>query len=296
MPRNRARREFVNCARVEAHGVVTAGPLRYSRFSMVDIHCHLLYGLDDGSDSFETSCAMVESAIADGITHVIGTPHSDAKYQFIPEAIRERRDKLEEAFRGRIEIGTGCDFHLSFENLQEIQKCPTKYSLNQKNYLLVEFAEFAIPASADQTLHELQLLGLTPIITHPERNPLIRTKPERMFRWLRTGCYVQLTAQSLLGKFGRPAQDATKDWLEAGAVHFVASDAHNTTSRPLKLRQAYEEVAKLHSEEVARKLFVENPLAVFEGRPLPFIPELDESLGQAPGAKKVPKKKRFLFF
>jgi protein-tyrosine phosphatase len=263
---------------------------------MVDIHCHLLYGLDDGPDSFETSCAMAESAIADGVTHIIATPHSNQTYRFQPELIRERRQHIQETFQDRLVIGTGCDFHLSFENLQDIQKNPSKYSLNQKNYLLVEFADFAVPATADQTLHELQLLGLTPIITHPERNPLIRTKPERLFRWLRQGCHAQVTAQSLTGKFGRAAQDATKEWLDAGAIHFFSSDAHNTTSRPLKLREAYDEVAKMHSEDVARALFVDNPMAVFEGRPIPFVPELDESLGQAPGARKPPRKKRFIFF
>ena len=263
---------------------------------MVDIHCHLLYGLDDGPESFETSCAMAESAVSEGVTHVIATPHSSQAHRFVPELIRQRRDEIQEAFRGRIVIGTGCDFHLSFENLQAVQKDPLRFSLNQKNYLLVEFAEFAVPATADQTLHELQLIGLTPIITHPERNPLIRTNAERMFRWLRQGCYTQVTAQSLLGKFGRPAQDATKEWLAAGAIHFFASDAHNTTSRPLRLKEAYDEVAKLHSEDVARALFIENPMAVFEGQPIPFVPELEESLGQAPGARKPPRKKRFIFF
>lgn len=263
---------------------------------MVDIHCHLLYGLDDGSDSIETSKAMAESAIAEGITHIIATPHSSQHHRFVPELVRQRRDEIQELFRGRLILATGCDFHLSFENLRGVQEDPLRYSLNQRNYLLVEFADFAVPATADQTLHELQLIGLTPIITHPERNPLIRTKPERMFRWLRQGCLVQVTAQSLLGKFGRPAQDATKEWLEAGAIHFFASDAHNTTSRPLRLKEAYDEVARLHSEETAEALFVKNPMAVFEGLPVPFIPELDESLGQAPGARKPPRKKRFLFF
>lgn len=262
---------------------------------MVDIHCHLFYGLDDGPDTFEISRAMAESAIAGGITHIIATPHSDPTCKFVPELIRQRREEMQQAFPGRLVIATGCDFHLSFENLQDIPRNPAKYSLNQKNYLLVEFADFAVPASADQTLHELQLLGLTPIITHPERNPLIRTHPERLFRWVRQGCYVQATAQSLLGKFGQPAQEATKEWLAAGAIHFFASDAHNTTTRPLKLREAYDETAKLRSEETARALFAENPLAVFEGRPIPFVPELAEHLGQAPGATPA-RKKRFLFF
>ena len=113
--------------------------------------------------------------------------------------------------QGRLTLATGCDFHLSFENLQELRLEPERFTLNQKNYLLVEFADFSIPSSLDQALHELQLAGLAPIITHPERNPLIRAQPERLFGWLRQGCYVQLTAQSLSGRFGRAAQKRPKN-------------------------------------------------------------------------------------
>lgn len=263
---------------------------------MIDIHCHLLPGLDDGPDNFDDSLAMAEIAIADGITHVIATPHSDSMYQFVPELVTKRRDELQLRLDGRLQIATGCDFHMSFENLQEIQRDPARFSLNQKNYLLVEFAEFAIPPSLDQALHELQLAGLTPIITHPERNPLLRAQPDRLFRWLRQGCYAQLTAQSLLGKFGKSAQEIAGEWLAAGAIHFLASDAHNLTSRPLRLKEAYDFVAKNHGEELARALLVENPLAVFEGRPLPHVPELDEDAGLAPGARVPRRRKRFWFF
>jgi protein-tyrosine phosphatase len=141
---------------------------------------------------------------------------------------------------------------------------------------LVEFADFSIPPSLDQSLHELQLAGLQPIITHPERNPLIRAQPERLFRWLRQGCYVQITAQSLSGRFGRAAQEVAEEWLDAGAVHFLASDAHNVTSRPLQLKAAFDELAKQRGEELARALLIDNPRAVFEGEALPFVMDLSE--------------------
>jgi len=146
----------------------------------------------------------------------------------------------------------------------------------------------------DQTLHHLQLFGATPIITHPERNPLIRNNTERLYRWIRTGCYVQITGQSLLGKFGTQAQTIAETWLKDGAVHFVASDAHNVSSRPLQLKEAYGKVAAKSGQEVAVGLFVDNPRAVFEGESLPFVPELPEDRGHAPGARK--KRKRFWFF
>jgi protein-tyrosine phosphatase len=263
---------------------------------MIDIHCHILPALDDGAESFDMSIAMAEMAIADGVTHVIATPHASPNHPFIAELVKRRRDELQEMFEGRLILATGCDFHLSFENLQEIRFEPGRFTLNQKNYLLVEFADFSIPSSLDQALHELQLAGLAPIITHPERNPLIRAQPDRLFNWLRQGCYVQLTAQSLSGRFGRAAQEVSEEWLDAGAVHFIASDAHNTTSRPLRLKETFDELAKARGQEVARALLIENPLAAFEGRPLPYLPDLSEEADAANAGTWSKKRKRFWFF
>jgi protein-tyrosine phosphatase len=263
---------------------------------MIDIHCHILPGLDDGADSLVTASAMAEMAIADGITHVIGTPHANQNYKFIPELVKQRRDEIQAIFEGRLIIASGCDFHLSFENLQDIRFDPSRYTLNQKTYLLVEFADYSIPPSLDQALHQLQLAGLHPVITHPERNPLIRSQPERLYRWLRQGCYAQATAQSLMGKFGRAAQEMAVEWLKAGAIHFLASDAHNVTTRPLQLKEAYDQITKSLGEDVARALLVENPLAAFEGRPLPWVPELAEELGMDDSGSHARRRKRFWIF
>jgi len=237
---------------------------------------------------------MAEMAIADGITHVIGTPHASPNHAFVPDLVRQRRDELQSRFEGRLKLATGCDFHLSFENLQEIRHEATRFTLNQKNYLLVEFADYSIPPTLDQALHELQLAGLRPIITHPERNPLIRAQPDRLYKWLRQGCYAQVTAQSLLGRFGESAKEMADVWLDAGAIHFLASDAHNTTSRPLQLKGAFDHVAQTRGEDVARAVLIDNPLAAFEGRPLPWVPELPDDADMAGATAR--KKRRFWFF
>jgi protein-tyrosine phosphatase len=260
---------------------------------MVDIHCHILPGLDDGADSLETSIQMAEMAIAEGITHVVGTPHANSTYKFDPGLTRRRRDELQLAVGDRLTLATGCDFHLNIENLRDLQKNPKKYTINQKNYLLVEFAEFAIPPSMDDTLHQLQLAGLSVILTHPERNGLLRAQPERMYRWLHQGCYVQITAQSLLGRFGTGAQQLADKWLDAGRIHFVASDAHNLKGRPLQLRAAFDLVAKRKGEEIAQALFHDNPLAAFEGRSLPYEPEQTDPSAKPPQYRR---RKRFIFF
>ena len=261
---------------------------------MVDIHCHILPELDDGARSLEEAVQMAEMAIEDGITHVVATPHANSEYIFDSNLVRERRNELQSRLGNRLTIGTGCDFHLSLENLERIRSHPNKYSINQKRYLLVEFADFAIPPAAEEALHGLQLLGLSPIITHPERNQLIRSQPQRLWRWLKQGCYVQVTAQSLLGNWGETARKQVEDWLDRNAVHFFASDAHNTTHRPLQLSKAYTLVAQRWGESLAQSLFRENPLAAFEGRDLPYEPEI--SPAPEPMAQPKRRRKRFIFF
>ncbi len=257
---------------------------------MVDIHCHILPGLDDGPKTLAESVEMANMAIADGITHVVATPHSSDKYVFEPDLVRARRQELQQMLGDKIHLATGCDFHMSYENLKVLREQPSRFTINQKTYLLVEFADFAIPPPIDNTLQEIAVMGITPIITHPERNPLLRTNPKRLAEWVKKGCFVQVTAGSLLGRFGQMAQTAAEKWLDEDGVHFVASDAHNLTSRPLQLKEAYQLVARRKSKEVADALFQENPLAVLEGRPLPYTPETKiEIAPQSP-------KKRFGFF
>ena len=259
---------------------------------MVDIHCHILPGLDDGADTFDESVAMAEMAIADGITHVVGTPHSSEQYKFDADLVGRRRAELQEKIGSRLTLGSGCDFHLNFENLQDLAVNKTKYTINQKNYLLIELSDFSIPPNIEDTLHHLQLSGLAPILTHPERNPWLQKHPERLRRWLHLGIYVQITAQSILGKFGSTAQKLAEEWLEAEMVHFFASDAHGTGRRPLKLSEAYRAVAAKAGEARAKALFAENPLAVFEGRPLPYEPQQPTVEANAP----APRRRRFSLF
>jgi len=170
---------------------------------MIDIHCHILHGLDDGAKSLAESVRMAEMAIEDGITHTVGTPHANSTYPFDPELIRQRRGELQGIVGDRLKIATGCDFNLSFDNIQTIQKDPSRFTINQKQYLLVEFADFAIPPNIDDTLHQLHCAGLSLIVTHPERNRLIRSKQDMLRRWLHQGCFVQVTAQALTGGWAK---------------------------------------------------------------------------------------------
>ena len=256
---------------------------------MVDLHCHILPGLDDGAKTIEDSLAMAEDAVSDGITHVVATPHANSNYVFEFSRVRATRKELSERLEGRLTLATGCDFHLSPENLKAIRIESAPFCINQKDYLLVELNDFSIPPSMDQALHELQLAGLHPIITHPERNGLLRAQPERLRKWVELGCYAQVTAGSLTGVFGPGSQQDAWTWIGSGLIHFISTDAHNTARRPLKLKFAYDAIAEQFGEDSARALLLENPLAAFEGRPLPHVPELVP----IPAPRK---RKRFLFF
>jgi len=257
---------------------------------MVDLHCHILPGLDDGPDKMEESLEMAKTAIADGITHVVATPHSDDKFWFDFAQVRRLRDELQARVGNRIQFATGCDFHLNVENLALLRKEPRQFCINQHDYLLVEFNEISIPPAMDRTLHEMQLSGLRLIVTHPERNVILRRHPERLREWVRRGCFVQVTGNALTGAFGLTAQQIALQWIGEAMVHFVASDAHNNRSRPLRLQSAYDLVADRFGAEKARALFVENPGAAFEGRDLPYVPEVEEPVAPAR------RRKRFFFF
>jgi protein-tyrosine phosphatase len=195
--------------------------------------------------------------------------------------------QLQQAVSGRLNLATGCDFHLSPENIAALKKSPSPFCIHQKEYLLVELNEFAIPPAMDQALYEIQLAGLRPVITHPERNGILRSKSERLEKWVRNGCFGQVTGGSLTGAFGSNVKATAMEWIARGLVHFIASDAHNTTTRPHKLRAAFDVVEKEFGRAKAEALFLENPLAAFEGRGLPHMPETMDALH---------KKKRFLFF
>jgi len=239
---------------------------------MIDIHHHLLWDQDDGSTSLELSLEMARMAAEDGITHIACTPHSNSNYPYHPEPIDAKIAKL----RGLLEqekipvtLGRGCDFHTSYDNIQQARMEPRRYSLNRGSYLLVEIPDQALPPTLNEVFYQMQLDGLIPILTHPERNLTLQKDLSRIHDWLRSGVLVQVTAGSLLGKMGRTAQRVAHELLAKNWVHFLATDAHNTTSRPPKMREAMELVAEKYGSEYAHLLCVSNPLAAFMDKPMP---------------------------
>lgn len=253
---------------------------------MIDIHSHFLPGLDDGAKTMEDAAAMVEMAAADGTTHLVATPHCNDRYEFSPERNRELLAALRARVGDRLTLSSGCDFHLSFENLERVLADKSIYTLNQGNYLLTEFPSHGIAPQMLNVFHRLRVHDLVPVVTHPERNPLLQESGlKRLRRLVEMGCPVQITAGALTGGFGRDARRVAERLLAERLVHFVASDAHDTKHRPPVLSPAWALVEEKHGPEVAQALFVDNPRAALESRPLPYFPE------PAP-----PPRRRFWFF
>jgi protein-tyrosine phosphatase len=243
---------------------------------MVDIHHHLLFGLDDGAKDLETSVAMAKLAAADGITHVVCTPHANGQFDFDPQRNATRTEELRARLASEnvpLTLGSGCDFHLSFDNVQRAKTDPSRFTINALGYLLVEVPDYGLPPALTETFYELQLAGLTPILTHPERNPTLQSEPNRLKDWLRGGVLMQITADSLTGHKGKQAQRMAFDLLDKRWVHFLATDAHNTASRPPRMREAHDLVAAKYGASYAHALCLTNPLAVFLGKPFEVAEE-----------------------
>ena len=240
--------------------------------AMVDLHHHLLPGLDDGSPDLPTSVAMARTAVEDGITHVVCTPHASDRYAFDPALVAARRTELSAALAQAgiaLQLGTGCDFHLNYDNIQDALQHPRRYTVNGSEYLLIELPDYSLSANLPQTFYDLRVAGMTPILTHPERNPTLQNEPGRLREWIEAGLLTQVTAASVLGTMGRPAKKLALDLLRTGQVHFIATDAHNLRTRPPQMRAAFKAIASRFSPEYAEQLCVANPLAVFYGRSLP---------------------------
>lgn len=240
---------------------------------MIDVHHHLLYGLDDGAMDLEMSVEMANMAADDGITHIACTPHANSEYEFRPEENAARLARLNERLDGRITLGLGCDFHLSYDNIEDSLNHPNKYTVNQKKYLLVEFPDFAIPQTISTSFYEMSVAGMVPIITHPERNLTLMQQPERLAEWIRMGCLVQVTAGSLLGRFGKGPLRVARQLLDRRWVHLIATDAHNTSSRPPLMSEARDFLIEEYDEETAERLCVQTPRTIFFGDALPEQPE-----------------------
>ncbi|MBS1825335.1 MAG: exopolysaccharide biosynthesis protein [Acidobacteria bacterium] len=213
--------------------------------------------------------AMLRMAADSGTTDIVATPHADLQYTFQPDLIRQRVEELTAATGGNPRIHEGCDFHLTFDNIQDAIANPAKYTIGHKAYLMVEFSDMIIFQNTTEVFERMRAAGILPVITHPERNQLLQQRLPALERWVQEGCYLQVTGQSLLGRFGKTARAFSIELLKRNLVHFIASDGHDTKHRPPVLNDSFDWTKQEFGEDLARRLFFDNPRAVIEGLPLP---------------------------
>lgn len=237
---------------------------------MIDIHSHILFGVDDGAVTIEDSLDMLRVAAAAGTTDIVATPHANSTYVFDPAIVDSRYQELSSRHLGPPRIHRGCDFHLSAGNIQDALQNPTKYTVNGGRYLMVELPEMFSPASMEQVLGQLISTGMIPVITHPERNPVLHRSPDALHPWVDQGCLAQVTAQSLTGWFGGSTKQLAWRFVRSGHIHFVASDGHDIRNRPPRLDEARDLLNQEIGEPLTYCLTIEHPLAVIEDREAPM--------------------------
>ncbi len=215
---------------------------------------------------------MCRTAAADGITHMVAAPHANDRYHYDREYLKGLVEHLQQLVGETPKVILGCDFHLSYENLQDAFVHPARYVIGNTHYLLVEFSNYGIPQNTTDSFLKLGDRGITPVITHPERNPILRDSLQRVVEWAEQGCIIQMTGSALTGFWGDRTRRAAEWLLERQVVHVLATDAHDLEKRVPILSTSRDAAAALVGEEVADALVEGNPRAVINDQPLPYFP------------------------
>lgn len=234
---------------------------------MIDIHTHILPKLDDGPDDWDTSVKMCKMAHNDGIQKIVLTPHKDDVYDNDKNSITSYAKELSEKTDNIVEFYTGADVLLTSTLLDQIRKgeIPT---INDKSYMLLELPHNQVTINMEKVIFNLHLEGYYPILTHPERNGFLQNHINVIKNLINMGLYVQITAMSLTGGFGKGAMKCSEAMLKAGLVHNIASDAHSLKARPPILSRAFQKAKKIVGERTAKMMVLDIPQKIVDGEPI----------------------------
>lgn len=237
---------------------------------MIDLHCHILPSVDDGSRSLEESLAMADQAVQDGIHTVVATPHGlDGTYHNPLGPTLERVASLQSIFSERgipLTLVPGGDVHLCPAMVSLVEKGDAVTINNAGKYLLLELPAQTIPPGVKDELFALKLKGITPIITHPERNPVIVRDLQILHDLVAMGALSQVTAMSLTGGFGEMVRRFAAEIVGNRLAHVIASDAHSRDRRPPVLSEAVSAVEEITGDQAyARSMVLDVPAAILRG-------------------------------
>ena len=240
---------------------------------MLDLHSHILPGIDDGPLTMEEAVIMARLAVADGITGICCTPHTlNGRYISGAEAVLKRCSELQAVLEKKnipLELYPGMEIHLTDTTLDSILNGESLTLNNTGKYVLLEPPPLELPAGLDDLIYRLEARGITTILAHPERVMSLLAAPDELFPLVEEGLLCQVTAMSITGEFGPEVQETARTMICCGLAHFIASDSHAETGRTPKLSEAMEQAAAwLGSLEAAEKLCIDNPAAVVKGQTL----------------------------
>lgn len=244
---------------------------------MIDLHTHILPGLDDGAPDIAASLAIARAAVADGTATVVATPHVSLDYDNGPDGIRGALETVRAALeRERIPLAVLPGAELGLSKLAEMDdEAVRALCLGDGHGVLVESPYVQAVPFLDDALFDLQLRGFRPVLAHPERCPIFQADPRRLARLAERGVLCSVTAGSMAGRFGATVRRFTLGLLSEGLVHCVASDAHNAERRPPGLRAGFERAERdLPGISAQMAWFTEGaPAAIVAGDPLPPRPD-----------------------
>lgn len=236
---------------------------------MIDLHCHILPGADDGAASEEESCLMAQLAAESGVTAIAATPHCNVPGHFRNYVSRELKDRflaLEKLLRrenSSVRLYTGMEVYVTPE-VPRLLRQRKLLTLGGSRYLLVEFGFDESRSFADRMLELIRKEGVTPVVAHPERYYFVQEDPRVLLKWAEEGYVLQLNKGSVFGMFGRRAARTAHWCLGEGCVHLIGSDAHSPYRRTTRLADVREYVADFDSPEIADFLLQENPARILE--------------------------------
>lgn len=237
---------------------------------MIDLHSHILPGIDDGAKSWDEALAMARIAVKEGVKVMAATPHMmwDGRFAIRSFDVLPLVDEAKERFRQdgiELEIVAGGEIYLSPETPAGIRSGELLTYADQRRYALVEFAAGEVPSFADQVFFECQLQGLKLVLAHPERNPALMNNLDQVVAWIERGILLQVNATSLVRDAGSRVRKAAEELVSRHLVHFVASDAHSTERRPPGLARARARLEEIAGKEMAHALVSENPRRLLAG-------------------------------
>ncbi|CAM5390352.1 Tyrosine-protein phosphatase YwqE [Streptomyces afghaniensis] len=243
---------------------------------MIDIHSHILPGIDDGAQTIEDSINMAKEAVNEGITTIIATPHhKNNQYINKKSSILEKVNDLNAVLKQEnipLNILPGQEVRIYGEVIEDYYK-EEILTLNHTKYLFIEFPSSSVPRYAERLLYDLQTEGIIPIIVHPERNKELQIKPDLLYQFVKNGALTQVTASSVAGYFGKNVKKFSEQLIEHNLTHFIASDAHNIHNRSFKVREALDMIEENFGLDYINLLIENAEFLIEDKNVIKVIPE-----------------------